>query len=160
MTKTTAIILAAGQGTRMKSPLPKVLHPVAGNPMILRILSHCVSADFDEARLVLGHGSQLVKSVVEPFSNLVSKKLQISIHQQIKQLGTADAVKSAEIESLEGDVIILNGDHPLITVQDLKGFLADFRELKLDLAVITVTLDHPKEFGRIIKSSGQLKAIV
>lgn len=160
MTKTTAIILAAGQGTRMKSPLPKVLHPVAGNPMILRILSHCVAADFDEARLVLGHGGQLVKSVVEPFSTLVSQKLQISLHQQKHQLGTADAVKSAQIESLDGDVIILNGDHPLITVQDLKGFMSDFRELQLDLAVVTVTLDNPKEFGRIVKSSGQLKAIV
>lgn len=160
MTKTTAIILAAGQGTRMKSPLPKVLHPVAGHPMILRILSHCVSADFDEARVILGHGYQLVQSVIEPFASLVQKQLAIQLHQQKNQLGTADAVCSADIQSLEGDVVILNGDHPLITTADLKNFVSDFRERKLDLAVVSVVLDQPKEFGRIVRQSGILKAIV
>ncbi len=160
MTKTTAIILAAGQGTRMKSPLPKVLHPIAGQPMILRILSHCLAADFDEARVVLGHGHHLVQSVLEPFASLVQKQLHIQLHQQAQQLGTANAVGTADIASLDGDVIIVNGDHPLITSEDLKNFVTDFRERKLDLAVISVNLENPKEFGRIIRQSGQLKAIV
>lgn len=160
MTKTTALILAAGQGTRMKSPLPKVLHPVAGQPMIVRILSNCLSAEFDEARVVLGHGSQLVQSVIEPFAASVQQKISIQLHQQKNQLGTADAVKAADIESLEGDVVILNGDHPLITISDLKNFISDFREQKLDLAVVSVELAEPKEFGRIVRHSGKLKAIV
>ncbi|MBC7458304.1 MAG: bifunctional UDP-N-acetylglucosamine diphosphorylase/glucosamine-1-phosphate N-acetyltransferase GlmU [Bdellovibrionaceae bacterium] len=160
MTKTTAIILAAGQGTRMKSPLPKVLHPVAGQPMILRILSNCLFAEFDEARVVLGHGSQLVKTLIEPFAACVEKQIKIHLHQQKSQLGTADAVKSADIETLEGDVVILNGDHPLITIADLKNFISDFREQKLDVAVVSVELKDPKQFGRIVRQNGNLKTIV
>jgi len=152
MTKTTAIILAGGQGTRMKSPLPKVLHPVAGQPMIARIIAQCTRAEIEEVRVVVGHGQALVKSVIEP--------LGVTAFIQEKQLGTGDAVKSAQVDSLDGDVIILNGDHPLITSDDIKGFLSDFRERKLDLAVISVELDNPKEFGRIVRHAGQLKAIV
>ncbi len=152
MQKMTAIILAGGQGTRMKSPLPKVLHPVAGVPMISRIVQQCQRAEFDEVRLVVGHGLNLVKTVVEPMGVLT--------FTQKEQLGTADAVKSADVNSIEGDVVILNGDHPLITAEDLKGFISDYREQKLDLALISVELDNPAEFGRIVRQSGQLKTIV
>lgn len=152
MQKITAIILAGGQGTRMKSPLPKVLHPVAGMPMISKIISNCQRAEFDEIRLVVGHGQSLVKNVVDPMG--------VQTFVQKEQLGTADAVKSAQVDSIEGDVVILNGDHPLITVDDLKHFISDFREQKLDLAVVSVELDHPGEFGRIIRQAGQLRAIV
>lgn len=152
MQKMTAIILAGGQGTRMKSPLPKVLHPVAGVPMISRIVQQCQRAEFDEVRLVVGHGLNLVKTVVEPMGVLT--------FTQKVQLGTADAVKSADVNSIEGDVVILNGDHPLITAEDLKGFISDYREQKLDLALISVELENPAEFGRIVRQSGQLKTIV
>lgn len=160
MIKTTAIILAAGQGTRMKSPLPKVLHPVAGHPMIVRILSNCLSADFNEARVVLGHGHQLVQSVIEPFAKQVESQIKIQFHQQKNQLGTGDAVKAADVNSIEGDVVILNGDHPLITISDLKSFIAEFRKQELDLAVVSVELDQPKEFGRIFRQAGKLKSII
>lgn len=160
MSKITAIILAAGQGTRMKSPLPKVLHPVAGHPMIVRILSNCLSADFNEARVVLGHGNHLVKSVIEPFAKQVQSQIKIQFHQQAKQLGTGDAVKSADIDSIDGDVVILNGDHPLITINDLKIFISEFKNNNLDLAVVSVDLDQPKEFGRIVRQNGKLNSIV
>ena len=160
MSKITAIILAAGQGTRMKSPLPKVLHPVAGHPMIVRILSNCLSADFNEARVVLGHGHHLVKSVIEPFAKQVQSQIKIQFHQQVKQLGTGDAVKSADIDSIDGDVVILNGDHPLITINDLKIFISEFKNNNLDLAVVSVDLDQPKEFGRIVRQNGKLNSIV
>ncbi len=152
MEKITAIILAGGQGTRMKSPLPKVLHPVAGVPMITKIISNCKKAEFDEIRLVVGHGQNLVKNVVDPMG--------VQTFVQIEQLGTGDAVKSAQVDSIEGCVVILNGDHPLITVEDLKHFISDFREQKLDLAVVSVELDNPNEFGRIIRQNNVLKAIV
>lgn len=160
MTKTTAIILAAGQGTRMKSPLPKVLHPVSGQPMIFRVLSQCLNAGFSQARVVLGHGGDLVKTVVQPFSQQVQSKIEVQIHHQKEQLGTADAVKAADIDTLEGTVVILNGDHPLINSDDLKSFVADFKELNLDLAVVSVELDEPGDFGRIVKHKGQFKAII
>ncbi len=149
----TAIILAGGQGTRMKSPLPKVLHPVAGIPMITRIMGECFKAEMSEIRLVVGHGQALVKSVVEPLGG-------VTTYIQEKQLGTADAVKSADLSTLEGDVIILNGDHPLIKSSDLKEFISNFRELQLDVAAVTVELDEPKDFGRIVRQGQKLKAIV
>jgi bifunctional UDP-N-acetylglucosamine pyrophosphorylase/glucosamine-1-phosphate N-acetyltransferase len=148
----TAIILAGGQGTRMKSPLPKVLHPVAGQPMISRVVQTCRAAGITEMRVVVGHGQNLVKSVLEP--------LNVHTFVQEKQLGTADAVKSADLESLSSDVIIMNGDHPLITDSDLKNFISDFKEQRLDLAVVTVNLEHPGEFGRIVRNHNQLVSIV
>ena len=140
--KTTAILLAGGQGTRMKSPLPKVLHPVGGKPMIARIIESCKQAEISEVRVVVGHGQNLVKSVLEP--------LAAPTYLQKDQLGTADAVKSADLETLDGEVIIKNGDHPLIQPADIRNFISDFREQKLDLAVVTVELADPGSFGRIV----------
>lgn len=148
----TVVILAGGKGTRMNSPLPKVLHPVAGVPMIQRIISSCQSAGAAEIRVVIGHGSNLVKQVIEP--------LGVTTHIQQNQLGTADAVKSVDIDSLEGDVLVLNGDHPLISAEDIAYFLKEFREQKLDVAVVSATLKNPNEFGRIVRHKGDLKAIV
>lgn len=148
----TAIVLAGGQGTRMKSPLPKVLHPVAGQPMISRVVHTCRQAGVTQVRVVVGHGQNLVKSVLEP--------LGVTAYVQEKQLGTANAVASAQLGSLESDVIIMNGDHPLITEQDLKNFISDFKEQQLDLAVVTVELEQPGEFGRIVRRDGRLISIV
>ncbi len=148
----TAIILAAGKGTRMNSPLPKVLHPVAGRPMIANVIEACQSAGITDIRVIVGHGQSLVKAVVEP--------LGVQCFSQVQQLGTADAVRAAQIDSIEGDVIILNGDHPLLEASDLKHFFKTFHDEKLDLAVVTAVLKNPKEFGRIIRHQGSLKAIV
>jgi bifunctional UDP-N-acetylglucosamine pyrophosphorylase/glucosamine-1-phosphate N-acetyltransferase len=148
----TAIILAGGQGTRMKSPLPKVLHPVAGLPMISRVVQTCREAGITEIRVVVGHSGQLVRSVLEP--------LGVTAYNQEKQLGTGDAVKSAQLDSLTSDVIIMNGDHPLLTSADLKNFISDFKERKLDLAVVTVELNEPASFGRIVRSGSRLASIV
>lgn len=148
----TAIILAGGQGTRMKSPLPKVLHPVAGQPMISRVIQTCRSAGATQIRVVVGHGQTLVKTVLQP--------LNVQTFFQEKQLGTANAVQSAQLDSIESDVLILNGDHPLISEQDLKNFISDFKEQQLDLAVITVELDSPSDFGRIVRSGNSLVSIV
>lgn len=148
----TAIILAAGKGTRMASPLPKVLHPVAGRPMIANVIEACKAAGVTDLRTVLGHGLNLVKAVVEPMG------AQVFI--QAQQLGTGDAVKSAQPESIEGDILILNGDHPLIEASDIEAFVKEFREKDLDLAVVTAELKHPGSFGRIIRHRGDLAAIV
>lgn len=148
----TALILAGGQGTRMKSPLPKVLHPVAGRPMIVRAVDSCLKAGVENIRVVVGHGQNLVKSVLEPFA--------VKAYVQEQQLGTADAVKAADVATLEGHVLIMNGDHPLITTDDIKGFFKQFQDGQLDLAVFTVELDQPAEFGRIVRKNGQFSAIV
>lgn len=151
-TPVTALILAAGKGTRMKSPLPKVLHPVAGQPMILKSIQAARGAGATEIRLIVGHGQSLVRNVVESAG--------VICFEQKEQLGTAHAVKSADVEALEGEILIMNGDHPLVEAQDLKNLLDNFRELKADLAVVTAIVKKPGELGRIVRQKGVLKAIV
>lgn len=150
--KLSVIILAAGQGTRMKSPLPKVLHPVAGSPMIARVINAAKSFNPLEIRVVVGHGKGLVEQVIIPMG--------VSTHEQKERKGTAHAVMAADYESLTGNVLILNGDHPLIRKEDLNKALTEFKDLKADIAVLTCVLKKPKEFGRIVRQGGNVQAIV
>lgn len=146
------IILAAGQGTRMKSPLPKVLHPVAGTPMIARVINTVKTFDPSEIRVVVGHGKALVEQVIIPMG--------VTTHEQKERKGTAHAVMAADIESLSGTVLIINGDHPLITKEDITKAIAEFNDVKADLAVLTCVLKKPAEFGRIVRQGGDVRAIV
>ncbi|MBX3016609.1 MAG: bifunctional UDP-N-acetylglucosamine diphosphorylase/glucosamine-1-phosphate N-acetyltransferase GlmU [Bdellovibrionaceae bacterium] len=148
----TVIVLAAGQGKRMKSPLPKVLHPVAGLPLIHHVIESCHGAGLRDIRLVAGVGLPLVKQVVEP--------LGVQVFVQNKPQGTGDAVRAARPEELTGNVMILNGDHPLVQPEDLRAFITQFEEDKLDLMLVTTILKDPKSFGRIVRSGGQMRAIV
>ena len=111
MSQFSSIILAAGKGTRMNSPLPKVVHPVAGRPMIERVVMAVKGAKATDIRIVVGFGENLVRQLVEPMG--------ANCFKQDRQLGTADAVRSAQVETLEGDVVILNGDHPLLEAADI-----------------------------------------
>jgi bifunctional UDP-N-acetylglucosamine pyrophosphorylase/glucosamine-1-phosphate N-acetyltransferase len=148
----SVIILAAGKGTRMKSPLPKVLHPVAGSPIIKKVIDAVKGAGAEEIRVIVGHGEALVRKVIEPMG--------VTCHSQANQWGTADAVKAAEVATLKGDVLILNGDHPLLEKSDVDGILREFRELRTDLAVVSTVMKKPGAFGRIVRHRGDLKAIV
>ncbi|WP_413612656.1 bifunctional UDP-N-acetylglucosamine diphosphorylase/glucosamine-1-phosphate N-acetyltransferase GlmU [Bdellovibrio sp. HCB-110] len=150
--KLTVIALAAGKGTRMKSPLPKVLHPVAGRPMIEKVIQASKQAGAAEVRVIVGHGQNLVRQVVEP--------MNVACYVQDEQLGTAHAVRCAKPETIEGDVVIMNGDHPLIEASDIKDFVRIFRDEKCDLAVVTAVVKTPGEMGRIVRHKGELMAIV
>ncbi len=133
------VILAAGKGTRMCSPLPKVLHPVAGIPMIHKVIHACLGSGAEDIRVVVGHQSHLVKNV----SNI----LPVHCFEQANPQGTADAVKSAQIDSIEGLVLIVNGDHPLIQAQDLQSLLKEFQASKADLAVSVMREAAEAEVG-------------
>jgi bifunctional UDP-N-acetylglucosamine pyrophosphorylase/glucosamine-1-phosphate N-acetyltransferase len=148
----TVVILAAGQGKRMKSPLPKVLHPVAGYPMVSRVVSSVKMAGATDIRVVVGHGENLVRQVLEPMG--------VSIFKQVQQNGTADAVRSADIDSMEGPVLILNGDHPLITPEDIKRLREDYTNGTKGITVATAKLKKPAQFGRIIRKNGEVVTIV
>jgi bifunctional UDP-N-acetylglucosamine pyrophosphorylase/glucosamine-1-phosphate N-acetyltransferase len=150
--KIAAIILAAGKGTRMASPLPKVLHPVAGLPMIQKVIGACRKAGALDIRLVVGHNSNLVKTVVQPFN--------VNCFEQIQQLGTADAVRAADVNSLEGLVLIVNGDHPLIQAEDLTKIITEFKDSKAEISVVTTEVKIPGSFGRIVRDHGKLHSIV
>lgn len=151
-TKLSAIILAAGKGTRMASPLPKVLHPVAGTPMIHKVIQACLGSGAEDIRLVVGYQSHLVRNV--------ANVLPVQCFEQLHPQGTADAVKAAQIETIEGLVLIIAGDHPLIKAEDLKKIIQEFHQNKADLVVVTALLKKPGSFGRIVRHHGELMAIV
>lgn len=148
----SVIILAAGKGTRMKSPLPKVLHPVAGTPMLVKVIEAVRGAGASDVRVVVGHGEALVRKVVEP--------MKVVCYPQANQWGTADAVKSADVNSLQGTVLILNGDHPLLETADIEGILREFHDSRSAVAVVTAVVKNPGRLGRIVRHRGDPRAIV
>jgi bifunctional UDP-N-acetylglucosamine pyrophosphorylase / glucosamine-1-phosphate N-acetyltransferase len=151
-TRKTVIVLAAGQGTRMKSPLPKVLHPVAGQPMIQYTITALKECQFNDIRVVVGFGEKLVKPILE--------QQGVSCFRQLQQLGTADAVRAAQPGTIEGTVLILNGDHPLISKDHIESIIKEFEASQADLAVVTCVLKTPGSFGRIVRHYEDIKAIV
>lgn len=120
--------------------------------MILRILEQAKAAGADDIRVVVGYGENLVRQVVEPAGGVCFR--------QVEQKGTGDAVRSAQPESLEGPVLILNGDHPLITAEDIKRVVEDHRNFPKGITLVTAKLKKPGNYGRIVRSGGDLRAIV
>ena len=136
----------------MNTPLPKVVHPVAGRPMIERVVRAVKASGATEVRVVVGFGESLVRQIVEPMGSICFK--------QEKQNGTADAVRSAQPDSLTGDVVILNGDHPLMEADDIAKFFKAFRDSEAGLAVVTCELENPGSFGRVVRRQDKVVAIV
>ncbi len=146
------VILAAGQGTRMHSSLPKVLHPIGGKPMLAHVLDAARQLPDARALVVVGHGADQVR---ERFAGEA-----IEFVQQQEQLGTGHAVQQALPLLREGArVLILYGDVPLIRAETLKRLVATVSEQQM--ALLTVTLPDPGGYGRIVRNSrGEVDAIV
>ena len=147
----SVVILAAGKGTRMKSSLPKVLHPIAGKPMVQHIIDTVNGLGAQNIHLVYGHGGEQLQQALA--------HNQLTWCLQAEQLGTGHAVQQA-VPSLQDqeDVLILVGDAPLIKTQTLRQLL-DVKQ-DCDLALLTVELDDPTGMGRIIRNGDQVVAIV
>ena len=145
------VILAAGKGTRMKSALPKVLHPIAGRPMVQHVVDAAGALDPDNTVLIYGHGGESVRQAV------TGSRLQWA--EQAEQLGTGHAVAQA-LPHLEEDVVlVLYGDVPLIQPQTLRDFVA--RVDDQSLALMTLTLDDPSGYGRVIRDAdGKVQRVV
>ncbi|ALG73540.1 bifunctional N-acetylglucosamine-1-phosphate uridyltransferase/glucosamine-1-phosphate acetyltransferase [Azospirillum thiophilum] len=148
------VILAAGKGTRMKSDLPKVLHRVAGRPMVGHVLAAVKALDPDHVVVVVGPGMDSVAAAVAPYPTAV----------QLEQRGTADAVRAAFglLEGFTGDVIVLYGDTPLVTPDTLRA-LVQARRQAADPAVVVLGMrpDDPGAYGRLILNArGGLEKIV
>jgi len=146
------VILAAGQGSRMKSSLPKVLHKVAGRPMLHHVIDTAQTLGAEKVHGVIGHGADQVKAASHSYS--------VSWVMQEQQLGTGHAVAQT-LPELPDDarVLVLYGDVPLTTAQTLQGLVQDLDEKTLGL--LTVTLDNPQGYGRILRNqAGQVTAIV
>jgi len=145
------VILAAGQGTRMRSALPKVLHPIAGNSMLGHVIHSARQLDPQRIHVVIGHGAEAVRE------RLAADDLNFVL--QDKQLGTGHAVAQA-VPFIESDtVLILYGDVPLIEVDTLQRLLKKVAPQQLGL--LTVELDDPTGYGRIVRdAAGKVTAIV
>ena len=145
------VILAAGQGTRMRSSLPKVLHPVAGKSMLGHVLDTARSLKPGSIQVVIGHGAEKVRE------SLQADDLNFVV--QAEQLGTGHAVAQAMPELTADKVLILYGDVPLIQQTTLERLLKESGQNCL--ALLTVSLDDPTGYGRIIRNAeGQVLAIV
>ncbi len=136
----------------MKSPFPKVVHPVAGEPMIYRTIVECQQAGAEEVRVVVGYGENLVRQIAEP--------LGATCFRQTQQRGTGDAVRSALQTEMEGTVLIINGDQPLVRARDIKKLVEAYVKTDADLAVVTAEMEKPGVFGRIVRNGGNIYAIV
>jgi bifunctional UDP-N-acetylglucosamine pyrophosphorylase/glucosamine-1-phosphate N-acetyltransferase len=146
------VILAAGQGSRMKSSLPKVLHKVAGRSMLHHVIATAKTLGAAEIHGVIGHGADQVKAAFAGYN--------VGWVMQEQQLGTGHAVAQA-LPDLPDDarVLVLYGDVPLTTADTLQGLVQSLDEKTLGL--LTVTLDNPQGYGRILRNSaGQVTAIV
>ncbi|MEL7186463.1 MAG: bifunctional UDP-N-acetylglucosamine diphosphorylase/glucosamine-1-phosphate N-acetyltransferase GlmU [Pseudomonadota bacterium] len=145
------IILAAGQGTRMRSDLPKVLQPLAGKPMLAHVLAVSAEAGADDVCVVYGYGGDAVKMAFpEP---------SVRWALQAEQLGTGHAVQQAAPDTPdENRVLILAGDVPLLTKNTLDRLLAETPEDAM--AVLTVDMDDPAGYGRIVRENGSVQRIV
>ncbi len=152
--KITAIILAAGQGTRMKSDLPKVLHPVCGMPMIAHSLAAVKAASSESPVVIIGYGAEAV-------SEFLGERARCIV--QNPQLGTGHAVLQAE-SSLRGKtdlVLVTYADMPLLRPETLKQLVETQKANPGPLTMLTVSAADPRGFGRVVRApDGSVQAII
>ena len=149
------ILLAAGLGKRMKSALPKVLHPLGGKPLLFYPLRAAMSLKPITIAVVVGHGADNVR---QAFAHQ-----EITWIMQQSQLGTGHAVKCAKevFEGFTGDLLIFSGDVPLISQRTLLEILKHHREKKATLTLLTAYMDQPYGYGRIVRNhQGEIMSVV
>ena len=154
MAKLTAVILAAGKGTRMKSKLPKVLHKVGGHPMLEHVMDAAEAAGCRDNVVVIGHGAELVRE-------LVGNRARIAL--QAEQLGTGHAVLQAAdtLKDFTGTVMILCGDTPLLEATELQKFYEEHVKSGAAATVMSAMMEDPFGYGRILRdANGDVAGIV
>lgn len=147
---TKVLILAAGKGTRMKSDLAKVLHPINGQPMIKHVLNMLKKVNPAETYLIIGHQAEKVKEATKDYS--------LTYVEQKEQLGTGHAVMVVEprLTNYNGITIILCGDVPLLRADTVNKLRAIHQTEDLTATIITTKLADPKHYGRIIRNKSDL----
>lgn len=146
MTKRYAVILAAGKGTRMKSKLYKVLHPVMGRPMVQHVIKQLQTVSLNKIVTVVGFGAEKVAEVVGDASQLVVQE---------EQLGTGHAVQQAEalLKDVEGTTIVVCGDTPLITGETYQQLFEYHERSGAKATVLTAEATDPSGYGRVIRDN-------
>jgi bifunctional UDP-N-acetylglucosamine pyrophosphorylase/glucosamine-1-phosphate N-acetyltransferase len=149
-----AVILAAGQGTRMKSKLYKVLHPVCGKPMVQHVVDQVMKLNIQEVVTIIGHGAEMVQAQLGDSSRYAL---------QDQQLGTAHAVSQAQslLEGKAGVTIVVCGDTPLIKAETMESLFKHHEELAAKATILTARIEDPTGYGRIIRNKkGLVEKIV
>src|SRR3954470_12283602 len=143
------VVLAAGAGTRMKSAFPKVLHSVAGRPMLAHVLASVGKLKPATVVGVIAPGADAVAQAFAPHPTAVQKKAQ----------GTGDAVKAAlpALRGHSGPVLVVYGDSPLITTASLQRLVDACRKAKASVGVLGFTARDPSPYGRLIVNDGALE---
>ena len=154
MANTYAVILAAGQGTRMKSKLYKVLHPVCGMPMVEHVTNNVQQLGVEKIVTIVGHGAEKVQQQL-------GEKSEYAL--QAEQLGTAHAVQQAAsmIEGLPGTTLVVCGDTPLIRPETMQALLDHHGETAAKATILTAIAENPTGYGRILRDeAGSVSKIV
>lgn len=142
----TSIILAAGEGKRMYSKVPKVLHKVCGAPMVEHVVNCARKLGDEEPVVVIGHGADQVRKAISG----------VKFVMQEKQLGTGHAVMQAEKYITDGDVLILYGDTPLLRAEMLMEMYEAHRKEGYSATILTSDFEDPTGYGRIVRNSMNL----
>jgi len=143
--KRMAIVLAAGQGKRMKSKLYKVLHPVCGKPMVGHVLDAVESVDCERTVVIVGHGAEAVQQ-------FLGNRAEYAL--QAEQLGTGHAVKQAKalLDGEEGTTLVICGDTPLVTPETLAQLMELHNRAQASATILTAELNDPTGYGRVIRA--------
>jgi len=153
--KLAAIVLAAGKGKRMKSDLPKVLHQLAGKPLVAHVLDTLKTLSASPVVVVVGHKAEMVKNaIVDPGVDFVEQK---------ELLGTGHAVMATEskLRDFDGDALVLAGDVPLLKVDTVEKLITEHRSQKAVATVLTAVVPDPSGYGRIVRGeNGMILRIV
>ena len=149
----SAVVLAAGEGTRMRSPVPKVLHPICGRPMLLHVLDTLVALPLERIVIVVGHGAEGVTKTVQ---EQLATEIPVEFVEQRVQRGTGDAASvglTAFADSLDADddVLVLHGDVPLLRPDTLAALATEHRLAESAATLLTIELDDPTGYGRIVR---------
>jgi bifunctional UDP-N-acetylglucosamine pyrophosphorylase / glucosamine-1-phosphate N-acetyltransferase len=149
-------ILAAGKGTRMKSDLPKVLHLLGGQSLVERVLMSCAELEPERQLAIVGYQADRVKTAMIHYPDL-------EFVEQAQQLGTGHAVQQLlpHLDDFTGDLLVLNGDVPLLRPETLKALLQTHQHHQNAATILTAQIPNPKGYGRVFcDSSNLLKEIV
>lgn len=146
MSNVHAVVLAAGQGTRMKSKLHKVLHRVCGKPMVLHVVDTLTSLQVQEIIVVIGYGAESVRATI-------GDRVKYALQEQ--QLGTAHAVQQAVpfLQGKQGKTVVLYGDVPSLSQETLSSLLSYHEEQSAAVTILTAVLDDPTGYGRIVRDT-------